>query len=170
MKNQKAFTLIELLVVIAIIGILSGIVLVSLNGSRKKAYLARAQEETQELAKALAFYAFDSGGESPPDANRDLPPGLEDYLGAGDWPDGPWPGSVYDWDNWVDPDDGSPIYQVSIRFCQIGNPGSCQFPNEPWAADFDVNSAVYLCIEGSCRSHLSEPIDHPGYCFNCGDN
>lgn len=43
MNRKKGFTLIELLVVIAIIGILSSVVLTSLNSSRAKARVAAAQ-------------------------------------------------------------------------------------------------------------------------------
>lgn len=160
------FTLIEILVVIAIIGILSSVVLASLGRARSSASMARAKLEFKSIATAIHIYAEDHGG-MPADVSRGLPPGLEAYLSGGNWPNAPWPGSVYDWDNWIDPDTGTRILQVSVRFCPLNEPSQCVFPNEEWAINFDYYSAVYYCLEGTCRSHSSQPIDHPGYCINC---
>ena len=58
-KNKKGFTLIELLVVIAIIGILSSVVLASLNSARKKSRDARRIADLGQIRLALELY-FDA--------------------------------------------------------------------------------------------------------------
>lgn len=55
-KQNRGFTLIELLVVIAIIGILSSVVLASLNGARVKARDAKRMAEMKSLQTALELY------------------------------------------------------------------------------------------------------------------
>lgn len=64
--KQSAFTLIELLVVIAIIGILSGLIVVSMNGVTEKASIAKTQAFSNSLRNAIllsmaAEWKFDEG-------------------------------------------------------------------------------------------------------------
>jgi general secretion pathway protein G len=167
--GQKGFTLIELLVVIVILGIISGIVVSNVKHGRQQAYFTRTKCEMRSFHTALEMWMGMNGFSTyPADADRNIPPGLEEYLAGGDWPDAAWPGSVYDWDNWDDPDNpGQKIYQLSIRFCPLGQPSNCRFPEFDWAEDFDYYSSVYYCISGNCRSHISRSADHPGYCVNC---
>ncbi|MEN9852256.1 MAG: hypothetical protein RI996_199 [Candidatus Parcubacteria bacterium] len=62
LKNKtQGFTLIELLVVIAIIGILSSIVITSVNNARIKARDAQRIAQIKEVQKALYAYFFDTG-------------------------------------------------------------------------------------------------------------
>lgn len=62
--RQRGFTLIELLVVIAIIGILSSVVLASLNSARAKANDAKRYSDLHQLANALELY-YSSNGTYP---------------------------------------------------------------------------------------------------------
>lgn len=59
--GKSGFTLIELLVVIAIIGLLSSVVLASLNTARIKGRDARRREDIQAIRTALTMYYADRG-------------------------------------------------------------------------------------------------------------
>ena len=64
-RNQKGFTLIELLVVIAIIGLLSSVVMASLNSARIKGRDAARKATLKQLGTALELY-YDTYGRYPP--------------------------------------------------------------------------------------------------------
>lgn len=75
MKNkERGFTLIELLVVIAIIGILSSVVLASLNTARGKANDAKRLSDMHTIQTALEIY-FNSHNAYP----------TSNYSGCGGW-------------------------------------------------------------------------------------
>jgi general secretion pathway protein G len=64
MNTKRGFTLIELLVVIAIIGILSSVVLASLNTARMKSRDTRRVADVKQLQIALALY-YDANSQYP---------------------------------------------------------------------------------------------------------
>lgn len=75
-KHKNGFTLIELLVVISIIGVLSGIILQSINSARLKSDDVRRVSDIKSIANAINMY-FNDNGYYPPTANT--------CEGAGDW-------------------------------------------------------------------------------------
>lgn len=66
--EQRGFTLIELLVVVAIIGLLSSIVLTSLNSARGKARDARRLADMRQMQTAFELY-YDDNNAYPPNPN-----------------------------------------------------------------------------------------------------
>jgi hypothetical protein len=133
------------------------------------AKISRTEGELTEISKATYQFVVDNDGVWPNDVSRGIPPGIEDYLGPGEWPDAPWEGSEYDWDNFIG-SSGEEVYQISVRFCQLGQPETCKFPDEEWADEFDYHSSYFYCIQGKCRAHPGKPDTHPGYCVNCRDH
>ncbi len=60
-KNKRGFTLIELLVVVAIIGLLSSVILASLNSARSKARDAVRLSDIKQISNALELYYSNNG-------------------------------------------------------------------------------------------------------------
>ncbi|MBI2109176.1 MAG: prepilin-type N-terminal cleavage/methylation domain-containing protein [Parcubacteria group bacterium] len=63
--TREGFTLIELLVVIAIIGILSSVVLASLNSAREKSRDAKRVADLKQIQLALELYFDDNNSTYP---------------------------------------------------------------------------------------------------------
>ena len=76
---KKGFTLIELLVVIAIIGILSAVVLTSLNSSRERANDSARKSNIQQAALAMEIERDQLSGNFPMGTNADVVNGLESF-------------------------------------------------------------------------------------------
>lgn len=62
---HRGFTLIELLMVIAIIGLLSSVIVVSIDAARIKARDARRISDIKQIQNALELYALNNNGNYP---------------------------------------------------------------------------------------------------------
>jgi len=86
-RNNKGFTLIELMVVISIIGLLSSIVLASLNDAREKAQKSLLAQNFKQLQLAIETYKSNTGhypyeGETDP---NNMAGGLNITRFGGSW-------------------------------------------------------------------------------------
>ena len=181
-SSLTGFTLIEVLIVVLVIGTLAAIGYGTLAQKWKnKAYYTRGIAELNAMGNAANLYVA-KYNDYPADVSRNIPSDLKEFVQGQEnidaWPAAPWPDSVYDYDNWP-PDENGPnqTYQISVRMCNPGDDATCnknakkylsEYVSEATLNTWDSNSAVYYCIKGSCRSHQAKPMNHPGYCVNCG--
>jgi len=170
------------MMVVTVIGILAGITYsIAVPRWRARSYYTRSIAELNAMGNALKLYVAKHSA-YPADESRGIPAGIKEFVAddqGSEWPNAPFPDSVYDYDYWPADEYGpQDTYQISLRMCDAGDSATCKANAQKYLAgyvsdetleDWDANSSMYYCIKGSCRSHQSVPIDHPGYCINCGE-
>jgi prepilin-type N-terminal cleavage/methylation domain-containing protein len=86
---RRGFTLIELLITVVVIGVLAGIAIPKLNGSRRKAYIATMQSDLRNLVSAEEVFYSDSSRYTEQIANLNVRPSTDVALaivaGPGYW-------------------------------------------------------------------------------------
>lgn len=139
MKDRRGFTLIELLVVIAIIGILSSVVLASLNSARSRARDAERASDIHQMRVALELY-YSSNGSYPSSANAwlyscssgwaTLQTALAPYMSVPIDPkntpctSGPWSNGYYNY-AYISGPAWPGKYDLIAQFENPNNPQSC---------------------------------------------
>lgn len=157
-RETKGFTLVELLVVVTIVAILASILFLTFDivGIRERSRTSTAKASLKSIGDAAYIYAADKG-DWPADVYRDLPQDFIQYLSPGAWPNGPFPGSVYDWDNWADQtcwDGSTNIIQITLREIE-------DYQNEE-------DYTFYYVIQGVGIPHCHNAGTR-GECINCPD-
>lgn len=185
--KSSGFSLIEILFVISIISILIvGYTYVAARKGKEKAYFTRAVSELSVISNAIKLQVQENNV-YPADVSRGLPAGIEKYIATpnDEWPNAPWPGTVYDYENW----DSGQVIQISARFCLQGQNSICKDNATKYLKqlvktcspdtqeclsqndlnNWDALSSVYICIKenlssttAQCRSHDTQPLTHPG--------
>jgi prepilin-type N-terminal cleavage/methylation domain-containing protein len=143
-EKNMGFTLIELLVVIAIIGILSTIVLASVNSARSKAKDTAARATTKHILNQIAQCDIDGGYLMNPDSVT-APTNNICSLGASY---GKWPNPPDSW-KWHSPVVTAPGVHIIRMDRVIDYGGSISFAYcgffPPWANNCTAGNDTGLC-------------------------
>jgi len=156
LKEEKGFTLIELLVVIAIIGVLSSVVMVSLNAGRARARDAKRQGDLNAMRTALELF-HDSTGRYPSTPDGDcnynksfLLGGCLQILVSGGFisllPSDPTSSGQYYYDNWCRETSGYILSNQSFRMWANGEFNHNGLAQNWWS---DYNIGYTTCLDPS---------------------
>jgi len=138
-KNQTGFTLIELLVVISIIGVLSSMVVVSVNDARTKARDARRLSDIRQMANLLAIQAT----EGQTVANLE---GCNAVSAEKNVRSCTGPGQITQFINFADPSIADPDNNGTI--CTAGSNSVCQYSMTIGSTNVE-NAEIYVYLESS---------------------
>ena len=140
--QKKGFTLIELLVVIAIIGILAGMVLVSMGGARAKARDARRMADMRQMVSAQEMSYGDNDQYLTSAA---MPTAIGTYLNP--VPSDPGGGTV------VACTQAAPAFV----YCTIDNTGSVQKFCYYGRLEQNATSPYFTASHGGNFKHAAKP-------------
>ena len=136
---RRGFTLIELLVVIAIIGILSSVVLASLNTARSRGNDAKIESQLKNMQSAMALYqtgAGNYGTSSVNDGCTTAPAGV-----------------------WADATSGMAALSNESNY-PANSSLTCYTTGTGWAAQATLSDANYFCVDsnGLARTHSANML------------
>lgn len=159
-KKSRGFTLIELLVVIAIIGVLAGIVMVSMGGARSKARDAKRQSDMRQVVTAQEMVMGDDEGYMTAAAQNNAPAIKNDankeYLAA---VSDPKSGSNYEWlDNATDHDGTGTACVIGNYFCAYA-----QLENKPSECTGADEVGFYTASEKGTKIVCATSANAPAY-------
>lgn len=148
---MQGFTLIEVLITITVIGALSGIVYyVSVGRTNERSRFNATISDLTQVGQAMKIYLAANNAYPPDAAAGTMPAGFTSSISK--WPAGQWQGSEYDYDTWIE--GGQTVAQVSLRLCSTS---PCTTPTGAWATGLNVNSTMFYCVTGNCRSVAKDP-------------
>ena len=156
-RVPRGFTLIELLVVIAIIGVLSSVVLVSLNAARVRAGDAKVRADFRNIQAALYLY-HDTNNSMPPNKTSGAYPStsvdwLDDLVSAGFLAEKPVPpsGYVYYYYNYGSGSAMGAMLATTLKAATpslTGLPGSCRpFSGYNWCRNDVMSNSYCICSQ-----------------------